>query len=133
MLGDAIGADPAAAFVYVLFSLFIVFDADNAAPAVRLCHQRQDGVLATKLAGALGQLGGEGVVDAVLDGEAVGADAGLAAVAVYLAAMAPSTAASTETASSKTMNGALPPSSSERRSRWARIGPSGCARLRWSP
>ena len=57
-----------------------------------------------------GKLLGEGVIDAVLHQQAVGADAGLASVAVLRDAIAPATAAS-RSASSNTMKGALPPSS----------------------
>ncbi len=59
---------------------------------------------------AVDQAAGEAVVDAGLHEDAVGADAGLAGVAV-LGGHAPATACS-RSASSKTMNGALPPSSS---------------------
>jgi len=58
-----------------------------------------------------GEFRGENVVDAVLNKDAVGADQVWPELR-YLEAMAPSTAAS-RSASSKTMKGALPPSSRE--------------------
>ncbi len=62
--------------------------------------------------GGLGEALGKGVIDAVLHQDAVGADAGLAGIPVFRRDRPPLTAASIS-ASSKTINGALPPSSSE--------------------
>ena len=62
---------------------------------------------------------GEGVVDAVLHQDAVGADAGLAGIAVFRGDRTPCLrrgkllTAISISASSKTMNGALPPNSSD--------------------
>jgi hypothetical protein len=60
---------------------------------------------------ALGEAGQEVVVDPLLHEDPVGRDAGLPELR-YLQVSAPAMAAS-RSASSKTMNGALPPSSSE--------------------
>jgi hypothetical protein len=69
--------------------------------------------------GGLGETLGEGVVDAVLHQDAVGADAGLPGISIFRGDRTPCLrrgkllTAISMSASSKKMNGALPPSSSE--------------------
>jgi hypothetical protein len=69
--------------------------------------------------GGLGEMLGESVVDAILHRDAVGAHAGLSGIAIFRGDGAPCLrrgkllTAISISASSKTMNGALPPNSSE--------------------